>query len=392
MASTCLLCASTHLEKVQEQSLDIAGVGPCKLAFVVCKACGFLHQNPLVAPEDLAKHYELFSNYTIPDPEAARKAPPAPHTRRLMTLRRDAFPDAKSIYEIGAAAGAALHAFRQDGLDVGGCDPSRTATAQANDIFGIALDRTDAERAAKHAGRFDVVLMSHVLEHLRDPLPTLQSLRANMRDGAGLLIEVPCATALDLLPPGWFAFEHISYFSPATLTAMLEAAGFEPLEYRINLRAFIYPVIAMAARAARPLRLHRTAVEVAEAVAFARDVAKRETTLWSETSKRLEGITGDVAVWGAGVHTSRLLAETPLARNAAVKMIVDRDTQKWGRRQGPYPICSPSELPTGADGPTVVISSYAFESQIKDGLLKMGVTPARIVTLYEGRGASLKAA
>jgi len=392
MATTCLLCTSTRLEKVQDQSLDIAGVGPCKLAFVVCADCGFLHQNPLVAPEDLAKHYELFSNYTIADPEAARNASPAPHTRRLMALRRDAFPDARSIYEIGAAAGAALHAFKQDGLDVGGCDPSRTATAQANDIFGVALDRTDAEHAAKHAGCFDVVLMSHVLEHLRDPLPTLQKLRANMREGTGLLIEVPCATALDLLPPGWFAFEHISYFSPATLTAMLEAAGFEPLEYRINLRAFIYPVIAVAARSANPRRTHRTAVEVAEAVAFAHGVAKREDALWAETSRRLEGITGDVVIWGAGVHTSRLLAETPLARNATVKMIVDRDAQKWGRRQGPYPICAPSELRTGSDGPTVVVSSYAYESQIKDGLLKMGVAPARIATLYEGRGANRKAA
>jgi len=392
MAPTCLLCAGTQLEPVQTQALDIAGVGPCRLTFVVCHDCGFLHQNPLVAPEDLTKHYEAFSNYTIADPAAARKAPPAPHTRRLMVLRRDAFPKAASIYEVGAAAGAAMHAFRQDGLTVGGCDPSRTATAQAKEIFDVILDRTDAAHAAAHAGRFDVVLMSHVLEHLLDPLTTLKKLRANMREGAGLLIEVPCATALDLLPPGWFAFEHISYFSPGTLTAMLEAAGFEPLEYRINLRAFIYPVIAIAARTSSPRGLQRTPAEVAESVAFARGVAERETALWAETSKRVEHVAGDVAIWGAGVHTARLLAETSLARNARVTMIVDRDRQKWGHRQGPYPICAPSELAAGANGPAIVISSYAFESQIRDALLKMGVAPGRIVALYEGRGAGRKAA
>jgi hypothetical protein len=260
------------------------------------------------------------------------------------------------------------------------------------DIFGIALDRTDADHAAAHVGNFDVVLMSHVLEHLREPLQTLKRLRADMREGSSLLIEVPCATAIDLIPPGWFAFEHISYFSPATLTAILETAGFEPLEYRINLRAFIYPVIAVAARTAAPRSSRRPPAEVAEAVAFARAVAQREAALWRETSHRLIGVTGDVVIWGAGIHTAQLLAQTDLARSANVTMIVDRDSQKWGRRQGPYPICPPSDLRTGPNGPAVVISSYAFESQIKDALLKMGVAPSRIFTLYEGRRATREAA
>jgi hypothetical protein len=155
--ANCLLCASAELEKVQDQVLDIAGVGRCELSFVVCRSCGLLHQNPLVAPEHLTKHYELFSNYTISDPEAARQAPPSSQTTRLMALQGDAFPSARSVYEIGAAAGTALNAFKRQGFTVGGCDPSHTATTQ-DEIFGIrSVDRCGyaAPRVA-HSHRADV--------------------------------------------------------------------------------------------------------------------------------------------------------------------------------------------------------------------------------------------
>jgi hypothetical protein len=307
-----------------------------------------------------------------------------------MALERDAFPTARSIYEIGAAAGTALNAFKRQGFTVGGCDPSHTATTQAMDIFGIKVDRTDAEHAAPHVGQFDIVLMSHVLEHFRDPLATLKQLRPHMRTGAGLILEVPCATAAELLPPGWFAFEHITYFSPATLTAMLHAAGFEPLELRVNLGAPIAPVLACAAKAAQVRSLPSDSQ--ADALAFARRVAERDAKHWQETGRRLAAVQGDVVIWGAGVHTAQLLSQTPLARQARVTLIVDRDPQKWGHHQGPYPIAAPSEITPGPNGPTVVVSSYAFESQIRDTLLGMGVSADRIVTLYEDRRAAREAA
>lgn len=388
--ASCLLCASADLEKVQDQVLDIAGIGRCELSFVVCRRCGLLHQNPLVAPELLAKQYELFSNYTISDPDAARRAPPSSQTTRVMALQRDAFPTARSVYEIGAAAGIALNAFKRQGFTVGGCDPSHTATTQAMDIFGIKVDRTDAEHAAAHVAHFDIVLMSHVLEHFRDPLATLKQLRAHMRTGAGVILEVPCATAADLLPPGWFAFEHITYFSPATLTAMLHAAGFEPVELRVNLGAPIAPVLACAARAAQVRSL--PVDSQADALAFARRVAERDAKHWQETGRRLATVTGDAVIWGAGVHTAQLLSQTPLTQKARVIMIVDRDPQKWGHHQGLYPIAAPSEIKPGPSGPTVVVSSYAFEGQIRDTLLGMGVGANRIVTLYEDRRAAREAA
>jgi hypothetical protein len=210
-----------------------------------------------------------------------------------------------------------------------------------------------------------------------------------MRTGAGIILEVPCATAVDLLPPGWFAFRHITHFSPATLTAILQAAGFEPLELRVNLGAPIAPVLAVAARAAQARSL--PSETQADALAFAHRVAERDAKCWQETEQRLAAVAGDVVIWGAGVHTAQLLSQTRLTKKARAMLIVDRDRQKWGHCLGPYPIAAPSEI-TGPNGPTVIISSYAFESQIRDTLLSMGVGANRIITLYEDRRAAREAA
>jgi hypothetical protein len=106
----------------------------------------------------------------------------------------------------------------------------------------------------------------------------------------------------------------------------------------------------------------------------------------------LAAVTGNVVIWGAGVHTAQLLFHTPLARQARVTLIVDRDRQKWGHHLGPYPIAAPSEIKPGPNGPTVIVSSYAFESQIRDTLLGLGVDANRIITLYEDRRAAREAA
>jgi hypothetical protein len=113
---------------------------------------------------------------------------------------------------------------------------------------------------------------------------------------------------------------------------------------------------------------------------------------WQETGQRLATVSGDVVIWGAGVHTAQLLSQTPLTQKARVTLIIDRDRQKWGHRLGPYPIAAPSELKPGPNGPTVVVSSYAFESQIRDTLLGLGVGANRIVTLYQDRRTAREAA
>jgi len=125
------------------------------------------------------------------------------------------------------------------------------------------------EDLAEVEDRPDLVLMSHVLEHLADPLSTVRAVRAVIAKGGIFYVEVPLdrfsttrfhATAsyanylarLSRVRPGFIAAdlvtgifrqrrsavpsfgvvkasEHLTYFSPRSLEALLVATGFEPL-------------------------------------------------------------------------------------------------------------------------------------------------------------------
>jgi SAM-dependent methyltransferase len=82
--------------------------------------------------------------------------------------------------------------------------------------------------------RFDVIVLSHVFEHLLDPRGVLDLIRASLAPGGALYIEVPNIPAESLLrfpDHVWaprFDEPHITFFSTATLYTLLASAGFEP--------------------------------------------------------------------------------------------------------------------------------------------------------------------
>lgn len=109
-----------------------------------------------------------------------------------------------------------------------------------NEIAGLGGDAKilgDLEEVARH-GPFDLIVCTEVLEHMIDPRSALRFIRANAAPGALLAITVPnCATeyvcsslaAADAGAPLSMVFnpwEHLNYFSAASLRAMLEEEGF----------------------------------------------------------------------------------------------------------------------------------------------------------------------
>jgi SAM-dependent methyltransferase len=97
------------------------------------------------------------------------------------------------------------------------------------------------------AERFDLVTLTHVLEHLLNPISVLERLRHALADGV-LLVEVPNAD--DRLLKAWGGRyrplcpgDHVSFFSESSLTTLLSAAGFDVVEMRspTHARDLVYP-------------------------------------------------------------------------------------------------------------------------------------------------------
>ena len=135
-----------------------------------------------------------------------------------------------TLCDVGCGSGQAMSEFKLAGYDTVGIEPDPAARSLANQ-FGEVLEGTAEELPAKVVGmQFDVVLLSHVLEHCIDPGAALRNVKRLLAPGGTAIIEVPnnSALAFETYGPGWFFADiprHLQFLTESSLRRALEAAG-----------------------------------------------------------------------------------------------------------------------------------------------------------------------
>ncbi|MDO5620214.1 MAG: methyltransferase domain-containing protein [Paracoccus sp. (in: a-proteobacteria)] len=156
---------------------------------------------------------------------------------------------ARRVLEIGCGDGALARAYRlrNPAAHLTGVEAAPGPAAVATSAFdrlvqGDAEALSDAEITGG-AGRFDLVIMGDVLEHLRSPEMMLARMVGLLRPGGVLALSVPNIghySALRALVQGdWprqdaglFDRTHLAFFTRDSLLAMLRQAGLHPLRLR----------------------------------------------------------------------------------------------------------------------------------------------------------------
>jgi len=189
----------------------------------------------------------------------------------LALLFSDAHPSQTPGYDVGNARGIAARIVddvsRVRGspelggrwLDVGFGDGSLLTTADEFGYEAVGLDLRASSVARMRelgfdahcttladfqtAGRFDVVSMADVLEHMPFPKPALARAHALLADDGVLFVSMPNMDAFvwrDLDAKGknpyWAEIEHLHNFGRKRLYALLEEMGFRPRRYGISQR------------------------------------------------------------------------------------------------------------------------------------------------------------
>ena len=108
--------------------------------------------------------------------------------------------------------------------------------------FGVEVHCVDIA-SLNGDGRFSVVSMADVLEHMPFPKVGLTAARRLLKDGGVLFISMPnfgCPLWQFLdsqrTNPYWSEIEHFHNFSRARLYALLKEMGFTPLGYDVSQR------------------------------------------------------------------------------------------------------------------------------------------------------------
>jgi SAM-dependent methyltransferase len=112
-------------------------------------------------------------------------------------------------------------------------------------VRGLDVIAGTLEPGTYPAGRFDVVLMGDVIEHLLSPSALMGTVARILRPGGAVLISTPdisgwAARLLQVKP-----VEHLYYFDRSTLERLVRSAGLEvvavePLDRYHNLTAMVH--------------------------------------------------------------------------------------------------------------------------------------------------------
>lgn len=140
------------------------------------------------------------------------------------------------LLDVGCGNGGFLAKARDAGWDVFGCDPDPTAVEIARSQ-GLEVRHGEAIVWTDMRGRFDVITLSHVLEHVPDPPTTVLQLRDLLRHGGLLYIDTPNIDAVghQLYGKYWQGLDvprHLSVLSRSALIELLQKSGMTDLSFR----------------------------------------------------------------------------------------------------------------------------------------------------------------
>ncbi len=229
--TACPVCGSRQIDSVAL----IDGKTGDALHTVNCLGCGLGRIDPLPTRQELAQWYthHYRQNYKGAVQPALRHVLRAGRNAldrwdwlQLQRIRHGLNLPASSItMDIGASGGEFVYLMKQRGYRARGIEPHAGYAAHARDALGLEVQGATLHDALPQLppGEVGLFSMFHVLEHLVDPIDTLQEIRRKTsRDGL-LFIEVPNATRF-CSPRYMFFRAHTLYFTQASLHQTLRIA------------------------------------------------------------------------------------------------------------------------------------------------------------------------
>jgi SAM-dependent methyltransferase len=357
---------------------------------VTCGKCGAAYADRLPDQAIFDRYYQETSKYEYHQ----RGGEESPFDRARMDVITDVIgplipnKDA-AILDIGCASGRLLYLIRERGFrDVTGLDPSPACVATARRLYDVRVLQGSLADFPPVTRSFDVVILVGVLEHIRDLDTAMRRVRSLVSPGGLVYAEVPDALEFHRWPNAPFqdfSNEHLTFFSPTSLSNLFMRYGFEPVFSEQNARVQAH-LTTMSNVSAAFRRTDRT-VGVPESDTASRPALERYVAQCLAEEKELrERIDAIVAagrpliVWGVGTNATRLLSTTRLAE-ANIQAFVDSNTKYHGKELSGRPILSPEALSTRTEA--ILIVSRVFQNEIAQQIRGTLNLDHEILTLYD---------
>lgn len=211
------------------------GTGGTKYSVCYCEACTFGKTVP--CPDDATLH-ELHSTQYYRNGEGVRFVAPfewlVEGMRRWRIYRLAQYVRKGRALDIGCGSGRFLRALQNSGWEVAGVELNDDTATAARTVHGLVV-ATSLEDLADQS--FDLITITHVLEHVRDPCQMLADCVRLLKPGGVIAVAVPNIESWQarLTRGSWFHLDvprHLWHFSEKWLSTALNELGFQQLKVR----------------------------------------------------------------------------------------------------------------------------------------------------------------
>jgi len=231
----CAICGSNRFEP----SLLCEG-----FSYVRCVKCGLVQINPQPLRDEIKRRYgegsgQDYLAYELANEKAfLNLALLALNDAGFEKLEKELLSNDIDVYDInvvrvldvGCATGSLLAFLRQRGWETTGVEINEIQAEYGKRERKLDIRKEPLEEIHFGGGYFNVVIASHLIEHLNDPASFVSEVYRILASGGRFFVTTPNISGFQarLFKGRWRSaiFDHLYLFSVKTLTRLLKEKGF----------------------------------------------------------------------------------------------------------------------------------------------------------------------
>jgi 2-polyprenyl-3-methyl-5-hydroxy-6-metoxy-1,4-benzoquinol methylase len=235
-AYTNLFPATSGIERVSPQDCySSSRTQSGHFEIVKCHTCGLVRS---LHRDDIQTRLRIYANLQDPVYEHETENRQVIFKRRVNAISED-IKQSGRLLDVGCSTGLFAAEATKIGWHVTGIDPAEWAIAIARQRVPAGRFFTNTIETAELTDLpFDVITLWDVLEHVDHPREALERLTQWLAPGGHLYLNLPNIDSLIAsgMRTHWpmLLREHLWYFSPQTITRLLQDYGYKVLKIRSN--------------------------------------------------------------------------------------------------------------------------------------------------------------
>ena len=232
-ARTCAVCEDDNTHLLYSQKFSSYSNSGLLTGYdvVACHSCGFCFADNIPDQKVFDVYYREMSKYEAGDRDSKPTEYDLAKFEVMAATIESHLQDKKTrIVEIGCANGHLLSLLKKRGfINILGVDPSPACAKAAFQLYEIPVLTNTLSDIKIAENSMGFLILSGVLEHIRDLDFVMKTLNNMLSNGGGIYIVVPDASLYaygEDAPFQEFSTEHINFFGPTSLTNLMRKYGF----------------------------------------------------------------------------------------------------------------------------------------------------------------------